>query len=69
MQNFFINLVQETIKYREENKITRGDFLDLLIALKNETDSQKLSDTHTEEDLEKFFNQIGEKKIKSNIGR
>ncbi|KAF2892518.1 hypothetical protein ILUMI_13655 [Ignelater luminosus] len=32
---FFMNIVKETIKYREENNVTRKDFLDLLIQLKH----------------------------------
>lgn len=33
--NFFKEMVQDTIKYREENKVMRNDFLQLLIQLKN----------------------------------
>lgn len=32
---FFTNLVNSTVKYREENKINRPDFLQLLIDMKN----------------------------------
>lgn len=32
---FFMKIVRETVAYREENHVHRGDFMDLLIALKN----------------------------------
>lgn len=70
VSEFFLGLVQKTVKYREEHKIVRGDFLDLLINLRNDTDAHKLSDDHqAREDLEKFINQIGGKHTKSNIGQ
>ncbi|XP_065214955.1 probable cytochrome P450 6a23 [Planococcus citri] len=66
INEFFAELVQKTVKYREENNVSRGDFLDLLINLKNETDSQKSNDHQTREDLEKFISQIGNH-TKSNV--
>lgn len=30
-----MQVVEETVKYREENNVKRNDFLDLLIELKN----------------------------------
>ena len=35
LETYFIDLVKHTIKYREENNITRNDFMQLLIKLKN----------------------------------
>lgn len=35
MTNFFMNLVQETIAYRENNNVSRNDFMQLMIQLKN----------------------------------
>lgn len=35
LSNFFYNTVSETVKYREENNVTRKDFLQLLIDIKN----------------------------------
>lgn len=33
--NFFMNAVRQTVDYRENNKVIRNDFMDLLIKLKN----------------------------------
>lgn len=33
--DFFMGIVKETVKYREENSIQRNDFMDLLIEIKN----------------------------------
>lgn len=37
VNDFFVNLVKDTVQYRETNQVTRNDFLDLLIALRNDT--------------------------------
>ncbi|XP_075210857.1 putative cytochrome P450 6a17 [Lycorma delicatula] len=34
-EEFFFRIVRESVDYRERNKVTRNDFLDLLIQLKN----------------------------------
>ncbi|XP_063220931.1 probable cytochrome P450 6a14 isoform X2 [Bacillus rossius redtenbacheri] len=34
-ESFFMDLVRDTVKYREENHVVRNDFLQLLIQLKN----------------------------------
>lgn len=69
VQRFFDELVKSTVKYREENKVSRCDFLDLLIALKNNTTMEKYQDSSEKEDLEKFLVQIGGKVVKSNLGK
>uniref|UniRef100_A0AAT9UU46 Cytochrome P450 6PX1 short isoform n=1 Tax=Maconellicoccus hirsutus TaxID=177089 RepID=A0AAT9UU46_MACHI len=51
VNDFFMNLVKDTIQYRETNKVTRNDFLDLLIALRNETNAQ-LNDTDADKKFE-----------------
>lgn len=33
---FFMNIVRQTVEYREQNNVERNDFMDLLIKLKNE---------------------------------
>lgn len=35
---FFLDMVYKTVEYREKNNITRNDFMDILIKLKNEKD-------------------------------
>lgn len=40
VSDFFIGAVRDTIKYREENKIERNDFMSLLMKLKNDESSQ-----------------------------
>ncbi|XP_065214799.1 probable cytochrome P450 6a18 [Planococcus citri] len=67
-QEYFIDIVDKTIKYREKNNITRNDFLDLLIALKNNTTLQKFKVSSAEnEDLQKFLQQTGGKCVKSDV--
>ena len=36
ISKFFMNVVEETVGYRERNNVTRNDFLQLLIQLKNQ---------------------------------
>jgi cytochrome P450 family 6 len=35
ISSFYMNVVRETVEYREKNKIVRNDFMNLLIQLKN----------------------------------
>ena len=35
ISKYFLNVVEETVNYREKNKITRNDFMQLLIQMKN----------------------------------
>lgn len=53
--DFFVNVVKETLEYREKNNIERKDFLNLLIQLKkkidiNENDDEE--DKNVDDDLE-----------------
>lgn len=38
---FFLNFVRKTVEYREKNNISRKDFLQMLIELKNAQDESK----------------------------
>lgn len=42
--DYFLGIVKATIKYREENKIIRNDFLDFMIELKNKPGEYKFTD-------------------------
>lgn len=64
-----MKLTKDMVKYREENNVTRGDFLDLLIAMKNHKELEKMKDQHDDADLEKFMSQIGDKCVKNDVGR
>lgn len=68
VSDYFIGIVDTAIKYRERNNVTRNDFLDLLIALKNNTTMQKFSETGDDDDLHKFLDQIGNKCVKREVG-
>lgn len=66
VERFFTKIVENTVKYREENNITRYDFLDLLLALKNE--SEKYHDRFDDAEVEEFLSKFGHKGTKSNTG-
>lgn len=47
VENFFMGIVNETVQFREANNVSRNDFMDLLIKIKNskksdETDSETM---------------------------
>ena len=46
--NYFTRIVRDMVKYREENNIIRGDFLDILIAMKNHDESKRLKSSHND---------------------
>ncbi|XP_077285883.1 putative cytochrome P450 6a14 isoform X3 [Arctopsyche grandis] len=48
MNNFFYNLVKDTIEYREKNNIVRNDFLQLLMELRNEESANNSVDDKSE---------------------
>lgn len=46
ISDFFMNMVEETVEYREKNNVQRNDIMNLLIGLKNsEKDDEKLTIT------------------------
>lgn len=46
VEKFFLGIVRETVEYRERNNITRNDFMDLLIKIKNGQDNLHGNDNH-----------------------
>lgn len=42
-EDFYINLVKDTIKYREDNQVVRNDFMQLLINMKNDHSANGIS--------------------------
>lgn len=45
VEQFFIGSVRETVEYREKNNVTRNDFMDLLLKIRN---GKKLNESDTE---------------------
>lgn len=66
VEEFFTSIVEDTVKYRQENQISRNDFIDILLSLKNET-MAKYQDPEDKEDLDHFISQIGSNQPKSKI--
>uniref|UniRef100_A0AAT9UTT0 Cytochrome P450 6PZ29 n=1 Tax=Maconellicoccus hirsutus TaxID=177089 RepID=A0AAT9UTT0_MACHI len=58
-ETFFCDIVYEMIRHREQSKIIRNDFLDLLISMKNDWTLHHPDDTKDYQDLHKFFQEIG----------
>jgi cytochrome P450 family 6 len=50
--DFFVNVVKETLDYREKNNIERKDFLNLLIQLKKKIDISENDDEEEEKDVD-----------------
>ncbi|XP_065221753.1 cytochrome P450 6k1-like [Planococcus citri] len=66
IQKRFAKMIDDTIKYREENNISRNDFMDRMIALKSQVSSQIPNDVEEDKDLQKFVDQVGQKYLRSN---
>jgi cytochrome P450 family 6 len=49
IEDFFMGVVKETVKYREENGVVKNDFMQLLIQLKN--DGQVADDQETDKGI------------------
>ena len=59
---YFQSMVEETVNYRERNNITRNDFLQLLIQIKNKVkidDENEISEMNGSGNLEDKFNEDG----------
>ncbi|XP_075217745.1 putative cytochrome P450 6a23 [Lycorma delicatula] len=62
-EEFFFRIVRETVDYREKNKVTRNDFLDLLIQLKNGhsiTDDNEEKSNHEMNEISKNLHKNNE---------
>lgn len=58
VETFFINAVRDTIAHREENKISRTDFLHLLLGIKNENEANEKLDNTTTNKAQLTLNEI-----------
>lgn len=68
LNEYFTQLVKEVVEYREKNNVTRNDFLNLLLELKN--NSQAVKDHQLEEeDMNNFLEQFGDKHAESDTGK
>uniref|UniRef100_A0AAT9UVC6 Cytochrome P450 6PZ27 n=1 Tax=Maconellicoccus hirsutus TaxID=177089 RepID=A0AAT9UVC6_MACHI len=68
VEEFLMSIVENTVKYREDNKVSRNDFIDLLLSLKHQT-MGKYQDHQEKEDLDHFLSQVGSNQSKKNIGK
>lgn len=44
VSKFFMGAVKDTVKYREENQVTRNDFMDILLKLKNKDNTLSINE-------------------------
>lgn len=71
--DFFFNVVNDTVKYREENGIQRNDFLDLLLKIKrgqnlaNEEDGKSIFDESDNKEGIMHYNSLGQTIHNNNI--
>jgi len=60
ISKYFRNMVEETVNYRERNNITRNDFMQLLIQIKNKVKLEEDSETLEQNDLGTLENRSSE---------
>ncbi|XP_065214526.1 probable cytochrome P450 6a18 [Planococcus citri] len=67
--DYFTKIIKDMVKFREKNNISRGDFLDILIGMKNRSKhTEKINkDQHEDVDFAKFMDQIGDKFVKNDV--
>ncbi|PSN43535.1 hypothetical protein C0J52_03712 [Blattella germanica] len=55
VENFFIRMVKEVIQYREENNVSRNDYLQHLISIKKKTENEPSEKYHIAAGATTFF--------------
>jgi cytochrome P450 family 6 len=60
VSKYFRNMVEETVKYRERNNVTRNDFLQLLIQIKNKVNLNDENENLEMNDYGKLENKTSE---------
>jgi cytochrome P450 family 6 len=62
VSKYFLNIVEETVNYRERNNVTRNDFTQLLIQIKNKVnleDENEILEMNGQENLENKISESG----------
>jgi cytochrome P450 family 6 len=58
LESFFVKIVEDTVTYREKNGVTRKDFMQLLIQLKNDGKIDEDGDKGTKSFWQSIKNQL-----------
>ncbi|RZF39288.1 hypothetical protein LSTR_LSTR017640 [Laodelphax striatellus] len=54
-EDFFINLVNDTMKYREDNKVERNDFIQILMNLKKMDEDMQIDPKNENQDIKQLI--------------